>query len=603
MTPLRCSSVLMIVLVCQYLFETCVSKPYNCTPSACGIIRDISYPFRLKNDPKHCGDRVFELACENNVTVVYLYSQKYYVKAINYHNSTIRLVDAALKNDICSFPNSSSAYNFTNPFPDLEYPYQSWICNSYHRVDLAWPINFMSCPTPLMNNNSSLLTDITHHCASNISSSPRFTYIKVGHMNASDVTEMCRVELIVLTSWKFKDLNTNISLSEIHHSLLYGFQLHFFDFSEIYAFTNWGNFVFFFFGRLKGLLLIPLVILVFVSAGGSLSVMFIIGFIGLLGILSFILIHTLYGPGPTALYTVLSSIALLVGIISRFIICPYVVWVLIYKFRSRHLSVFHAIESFLQSDNNLMPIRYSYSDIKKMTKGFKDKLGEGGYGSVYKGRLRSGHDVAVKLLGKSGANGNDFINEIATIGRIHHINVVKLVGYCAQGSKRALVFDFMSNGSLEKYLFRCNIQILHFDIKPHNILLDDKFIPKISDFGLAKFCSTNKNTMTLTTARGTIGYVAPELINRSIGAVSYKADVYSFGMVLMEMMNPSDRPTMSKVLEMLECDVEHLQMPNYPSQSSCIVVNEANSWDTHSTDSISLLYHNDASGVEITIEE
>ncbi|KAH6806837.1 hypothetical protein C2S51_027945 [Perilla frutescens var. frutescens] len=212
-----------------------------------------------------------------------------------------------------------------------------------------------------------------------------------------------------------------------------------------------------------------------------------------------------------------------------------------------------------------MPIKYSYSDIKKMTKGFQDKLGEGGYGSVYKGKLRSGHDVAVKMLGKSRANGQDFINEIATIGRIHHVNVVKLVGYCAQGYKRALVYDFMPNGSLEKYLFNqekknsldwdtkfeivigvargieylhlgCDIQILHFDIKPHNILLDDKFIPKISDFGLAKVCSIEKNAVTMTAARGTVGYVAPELISRSIGAVTYKADVYSFGMLLMEMV-------------------------------------------------------------------
>ncbi|KAL1553079.1 rust resistance kinase Lr10-like isoform X2 [Salvia divinorum] len=170
-----------------------------------------------------------------------------------------------------------------------------------------------------------------------------------------------------------------------------------------------------------------------------------------------------------------------------------------------------------------------------MTKGFREKLGEGGYGYVYKGKLRSGNHVAVKLLGKSGGNGQDFMNEIATIGRIHHINVVQLVGYCAQGSKRALVFDFMPNGSLEKYLFNrqkmnslswdtkfdiavgiargieylhrgCDIQILHFDIKPHNILLDDNFIPKISDFGLAKSCSVEKEAVTVTTARGTIGF-------------------------------------------------------------------------------------------------
>ncbi|KAL0288353.1 UNVERIFIED_CONTAM: Rust resistance kinase Lr10 [Sesamum calycinum] len=201
--------------------------------------------------------------------------------------------------------------------------------------------------------------------------------------------------------------------------------------------------------------------------------------------------------------------------------CMFVL--LIYKLRrTRHSSKFDAIEGFLQSNNNLMPIRYSYSNIKKMTRGFREKLGEGGYGSVYKGKLRSGHDVAVKVLSKPKENGQDFINEVATIGRIHHVNVVNLVGYCVERSKRALVYDFMTNGSLDKYvrirernnslslemkceiaigvargieyLHRgCDIQILHFDIKPHNILLDDNFTPKISDFGLAKFYSTEKS--------------------------------------------------------------------------------------------------------------
>ncbi|KAF3432849.1 hypothetical protein FNV43_RR23951 [Rhamnella rubrinervis] len=301
---------------------------------------------------------------------------------------------------------------------------------------------------------------------------------------------------------------------------------------------------------------------------------------------------------------------------------------LIYKWRRRHLSMYDTVEEFLQNHNNLRPIKYSFSNIKSMTKGFKEKLGEGGYGTVYKGKLRSGRVAAVKVLSKSKANGQEFINEVATIGRIHHVNVVQLIGFCAEGSSRALVYEFMPNGSLENswnYLHRgCDMRILHFDIKPHNILLDDNFVPKVSDFGLAKLYPVDGSIASLTAARGTIGYIAPELFYKNIGAVSYKADVFSFGMLLMEMagrrkminataedssqiyypswvydqiskgkdiemvvelseeeskmtrkmvivalwciqMQPSDRPSMNKVIEMLEGELECLQMPPKPS--------------------------------------
>ena len=242
---------------------------------------------------------------------------------------------------------------------------------------------------------------------------------------------------------------------------------------------------------------------------------------------------------------------------------PLIVALVICKWRKRHASMFENIENYLEQ-NSLAPIRYSYKEIKKMTGSFKEKLGEGGFGSVFKAKLRSGPFVAIKMLGKSKGNGQDFINEVATIGRIHHQNVVQLIGFCVSGSKRALVYEFMSNGSLDKIIFSkegseqlsyekiydisvgvargiaylhhgCEMKILHFDIKPHNILLDENFIPKISDFGLAKLYPIENSIVTMTAARGTIGYMAPELFYKNIGGISHKADVYSFGMLLMEM--------------------------------------------------------------------
>ncbi|KAI8564996.1 hypothetical protein RHMOL_Rhmol03G0226000 [Rhododendron molle] len=223
------------------------------------------------------------------------------------------------------------------------------------------------------------------------------------------------------------------------------------------------------------------------------------------------------------------------------------------------------IERFLADYRALKPARYSYADIKKITNRFKDKVGQGGYGIVYRGQLSNDVYVAVKILNSTKENGEEFINEVGIIGTIHHVNVVRLVGYCADGFRRALIYEFLPNDSLEKfassdhrkrslgwkklleiamgiakgieYLHQgCDQQILHFDIKPHNILLDENLNPKITDFGLAKLCSKEQSVVSMTTARGTIGYIAPEVFSRNFGKVSYKSDIYSFGMLLLEMV-------------------------------------------------------------------
>nr|KYP34191.1 putative receptor-like protein kinase At5g39030 family [Cajanus cajan] len=293
-----------------------------------------------------------------------------------------------------------------------------------------------------------------------------------------------------------------------------------------------------------------------------------------------------------------------------------------------------------------------------MTNSFKVKLGQGGFGAVYKGKLPNNCPVAVKLLNASKRNGEDFINEVASISRTSHINIVTLLGFCLEGRKKALIYEFMTNGSLEKFIYQkgpesiaslswenlyqisigiargleylhrgCNTRILHFDIKPHNILLDENFCPKISDFGLAKLCTRKESIISMSDTRGTLGYVAPEMCNRHFGGVSHKSDVYSYGMLLLEMVGgrkninaeashtseiyfphlvyrrleldndlrpdevmtteeneivkrmtivglwciqtfPNDRPTMSRVVDMLEGSMNALEIPPKPMFSS-----------------------------------
>ncbi|XP_050221748.1 rust resistance kinase Lr10-like isoform X2 [Mercurialis annua] len=225
------------------------------------------------------------------------------------------------------------------------------------------------------------------------------------------------------------------------------------------------------------------------------------------------------------------------------------------------------IKIFLEDYKALKPARYSYADIKRITDEFTEQLGQGTYGSVYKGKLSNEISVAIKVLNNSIGKGDEFINEVATMGTIHHVNIVRLVGYCADGFRRALVYEYLPKNSLQKYISSaadtrthflgwkklqdiavgvakgieylhqgCDQRILHFDIKPHNILLDDNLNPKISDFGMAKLYSKDRSAVSMTAARGTMGYIAPEVFSRNFGNVSHKSDVYSFGMVILEMV-------------------------------------------------------------------
>ncbi|WKA07195.1 hypothetical protein VitviT2T_025051 [Vitis vinifera] len=635
---------LTILHVC--FLSVCVADKNQTFKSSCGDM-NISDPFYLEDD--YAPDVFYHylnLICENNRTMVNLdYGGKYHVADINYSSYTIRVVDPGLKEKGMGNCFSYPLYYFRID----QYPYD--VPTDSH------PVVFITCPWLITGDKIHKYIPIIP-CNTNRSSpfSQPYAYAIVGDLEFRDIPDSCILDGNIVTQSKAVAEGRHLSMSDLQEELLMGFELSFLysicaiecevkglscdlNFTSNTFKCHHSSAVEWIWKILTILINIPIVLYAYTWYPENFKIS------GLEEALK-------YGDYASIGYWIFHKIVIIYNGV-RIVLGMFMFAYLIYKFRRRHLSLDDNIEEFLQNHKSLQLIKYSYYDIKKMTNSFKDKLGQGGFGSVYKGKLKSGRVVAVKVLVMSKADGQDFINEVATIGRIHHINVVKLVGFCIEGSKWALIYDFMPNGSLDKFIFPkhenntplswerlykialgvghgieylhqgCDMKILHFDIKPHNILLDEDFTPKVSDFGLAKLYSTDESIVSLTKARGTMGYIAPELFYKNIGCISNKADVYSFGMLLMEMvgkrknlnaladhssqiyfplwiydkfdqgediemgdatdnekisvkkmvivalwciqMKPTDRPSMSKALKMLEGEIELLQMPPKPS--------------------------------------
>ncbi|KAK9282253.1 hypothetical protein L1049_005167 [Liquidambar formosana] len=219
-------------------------------------------------------------------------------------------------------------------------------------------------------------------------------------------------------------------------------------------------------------------------------------------------------------------------------------------------------------NNNIAAQTFTFRDLATATKNFRQEclVGEGGFGRVYKGRLESsGQVVAVKQLDRNGLQGNrEFLVEVLMLSLLHHPNLVNLIGYCADGEQRLLVYEYLALGSLEDHLLdippnqkpldwfsrmkialgaakgleylhdKANPPVIYRDLKSSNILLDKEFNAKLSDFGLAKLGPVGDKTHVSSRVMGTYGYCAPEY--QRTGQLTVKSDVYSFGVVLLELI-------------------------------------------------------------------
>ncbi|GLT64221.1 hypothetical protein SLA2020_367280 [Shorea laevis] len=239
------------------------------------------------------------------------------------------------------------------------------------------------------------------------------------------------------------------------------------------------------------------------------------------------------------------------------IICIYIFYLRVSRPRER--------EEIVDEISSTESLQFDFSTIKVATDNFSaaNKLGEGGFGVVYKGRFPNGQEIAVKRLSRESGQGNqEFKNEVLLVATLHHRNLVNLLGFCLEGNERLLIYEFVPNASLDHFIFDrikraqlnwdkrykiiegiargllylhedSQLRIIHRDLKASNILLDEDMNPKISDFGIARLLDQSQgNTKKII---GTYGYMAPEYVMR--GSFSVKSDVFSFGVLVLEIIS------------------------------------------------------------------
>ncbi|KAI3758857.1 hypothetical protein L6452_06429 [Arctium lappa] len=247
-----------------------------------------------------------------------------------------------------------------------------------------------------------------------------------------------------------------------------------------------------------------------------------------------------------------------------------IICIIYFFYRTRNPSM--TTHGYLQAATGFK--RFSYAELKKASNNFSNEIGRGGGGIVYKGALSDNRVAAIKHLKEFSNNeGAELLAEISTLGRLNHMNLIEMWGYCAERKHSLLVYEYMENGSLAQNLHskkldwgkrfdiavgtakglsylheECLEWVLHCDVKPHNILLDSNYKPKVADFGLSKLLDRDgiRNSQ-FTRARGTRGYMAPEWLFVNLPITS-KVDVFSYGVVMLEMItgrSPTDNANQS----------------------------------------------------------